>query len=81
MVLTMAWSMLESTTSTLIEKRGEEMDEKYEKFLVLYKKEGHPSNAVPWTGIEQTISFIREKLEDGYSIQVKPFTRENWAID
>lgn len=55
--------------------------EKYEKFLVLYKKEGHPSNAVPWTGIEQTMSFIREKLEDGYSIQVKPFTREDWAKD
>lgn len=54
------------------------MDEKYEKFIVLYNKKGNPSNAVPWTGLEPTIDFIREKLEEGCIIRVKPFTRKEW---
>ena len=55
------------------------MDEKYEKFIVLYNKKGNPPNAVPWTGLEPTIDFIREKLEEGCIIQVKPFTRKEWG--
>ena len=55
------------------------MDEKYEKFLVLYNKPGNPPNAIPWTGIGPTMEFIKEKLEDGYVVQVKPFTRDEWA--
>lgn len=55
------------------------MDEKYEKFVVLYNKPGNPPNAVPWTGLEPTLEFIKGKLEEGYTVQVKPFTRENWA--
>lgn len=55
------------------------MDEKYEKFIVLYNKKRNPPNAVPWTGLEPTIDFIREKLEEGCIIQVKPFTREEWG--
>ena len=54
---------------------------KYVKFMVLYNKKGNPPNAVPWTGIDRTIEFIREKLEDGYIVQVKPFTMEEWARD
>ena len=54
----------------------EEMDEKYVKFLVLYNNPGNPPNAVPCTGIDQTIKFARERLEDGYVVQVKPFTKE-----
>ena len=62
--------------------RNIEMDsKKYEKFMVLYSKNGSPSNAIPWTGIDLTIEFIREKLEEGYAIQIKPFTREEWAKD
>jgi len=52
---------------------------KYEKFMVLYSKKGNPPNAVPWTGLDQTIDFIRGKLEDGCVVHVKPFTREEWG--
>ena len=55
------------------------MNGKYEKFMVLYNKSGNPPNAVPWTGIDQTIEFVKEKLEEGYAVQVKPFTREEWS--
>ena len=55
------------------------MEAKYEKFMVLYNKKGNPPNAVPWTGLDPTIDFIREKLEDGYVVRVKPFTREEWG--
>ena len=58
-----------------------EMDDKYVKFVVLYNKPGNPPNAVPWTGIDQTMKFIRERLEDGYVVQVKPFTRDEWSED
>ena len=52
---------------------------KYEKFMVLYNKKGNPPNAIPWTGIEPTIEFIKDKLEERYAIQAKPFSREEWA--
>ena len=55
------------------------MNGKYEKFMVLYNKPGNPPNAVPWTGLDPTLEFIKGKLEEGYTIQVKPFTREEWA--
>ena len=55
------------------------MNGKYEKFVVLFSKGKSPPNAIPWTGIDQTMEFVREKLEEGYTIQVKPFTREDWA--
>ena len=54
-------------------------NEKYEKFMVLYNKPGNPPNAVPWTGLEPTLEFIKGKLEEGYVVQVKPFTREEWS--
>lgn len=57
----------------------EEEQTKYEKFMVLYNKRGNPPNAVPWTGLDQTIDFIRGKLEEGCVVQVKPFTREEWG--
>ena len=56
-------------------------NKKYVKFMVLYNKLGNPPNAVPWTGIDQTLDFIREKLESGYIVQVKPFTMEEWSRD
>ena len=57
-------------------------NKKYEKFMVLYSKNGNPPNAIPWTtGIGPTIEFIKEKLEEGYAIQVKPFTCKEWAKD
>ena len=58
-----------------------EIDCKYVKFMVLYNKPGNPPNAVPWTGIDQTMEFVEEKLEDGYVVQVKPFTKEQWSKD
>jgi hypothetical protein len=54
---------------------------KYEKFMVLYNKPGNPPNAIPWTGLDQTMQFVHDKLEEGYVVQVKPFTREEWAKD
>ena len=64
-------------------KEGERPSEcespKYEKFVVLYNKPGNPPNAIPWTGIDQTMQFVHDKLEEGYMVQVKPFTREEWA--
>lgn len=51
---------------------------KYEKFTVVYIK-NEAAKAVPWTGIDQVMKFIQEKLEDGYTVQVKPYTREEWA--
>lgn len=51
---------------------------KYEKFTVVYIKD-EAANAVPWTGIDQVMKFIQEKLEEGYTVQVKPYTREEWA--
>ena len=56
-------------------------NEKYVKFMVLYNKPGNPPNAVPWTGIDQTMKFIRERLDDGYVVQVKPFTMDGWSED
>ena len=58
-----------------------EIDGKYVKFMVLYNKPGNPPNVVPWTGIDQTMEFVEEKLEDGYVVQVKPFTKEQWSKD
>ena len=58
-----------------------EMDGKYVKFMVLYNKPGNPPSAVPWTGIDQTMEFVKEKLEDGYVVQVKPFTKDEWSKD
>lgn len=54
-------------------------EKKYVKFLVQYNKPGNSPNAVPWTGIDQTLKFIKEKLEAGYVIQVKPFTMDEWS--
>lgn len=54
-------------------------NEKYEKFVVLYNKPGNPPNAVPCTGLEQTLQFVHDKLEEGCTIKVKPFTREEWS--
>ena len=51
------------------------------KFMVLYNKPGNPPSAVPWTGIDQTMEFVEEKLEDGYVVQVKPFTKDEWSKD
>lgn len=51
---------------------------KYEKFTVVYIK-GESAKSMPWTGIDQVMKFIQEKLEDGYTVQVKPYTREEWA--
>ena len=65
----------------LAELKKIEEDEKecrYEKFIVLYNKPGNPPNAIPWTGLEPTLEFIKEKLEDGYTVKVKPYTREEW---
>ena len=53
-------------------------NEKYEKFVVMYIK-GEAARSMPWTGLEQTIQFVHDKLEEGYTVQVKPFTREEWA--
>lgn len=54
-------------------------NEKYEKFMVLYNKSGNPPNAIPWTGLEQTMQLVHDKLEEGYVVQVKPFTRDEWS--
>ena len=51
------------------------------KFMVLYNKPGNPPNAVPCTGIDQTMEFVEEKLEDGYVVQVKPFIKDEWSKD
>lgn len=52
--------------------------QKYEKFTVMYIKD-EAAKSVPWTGIDQVMKFIQEKLEEGCTIQVKPYTREEWA--
>lgn len=62
----------------ITDNEGVNTDGKYVKFMVLYNKPGNPPNAVPWTGIDQTMEFVKEKLEDGYVVQVKPFTRDEW---
>ena len=54
------------------------MDGKYEKFVVMWIK-GEAARSMPWTGIHQVMEFIQEKLEEGCTIQVKPYTREEWA--
>ena len=61
-------------TTILCQSRDNANDEKYEKFMVLYNKPGNPPNAIPWTGIGPTMEFIKEKLEEGCIVQVKPFT-------
>ena len=58
---------------------GSISEPKYEKFIVLWNKGNSRPNAMPWTGIDQTMRFIQEKLEDGCTVQVKPYTREEWA--
>lgn len=44
------------------------MEKKYVKFLVQYNKPGNPPNAVPWTGIDLAMEFVKEKLEAGYVV-------------
>lgn len=60
-------------------ERSSDKPYRYEKFVVLWKKDESPPNAMPWTGIEPTMNFVREKLEEGCTVQIKPFTREDWT--
>lgn len=52
--------------------------ETYNKF-VLYLCKGDRTNIVPWTGIDQTLNYVKEKLSEGYTIQIRPYTQEEWA--
>lgn len=58
--------------------RKQEPSSKYEKFVVMWIK-GEAARSMPWTGIHQVMEFIQEKLEEGCTVQVKPYTREEWA--
>ena len=49
----------------------------YEKFVVMSMK-GETEKSVPWTGIDQTLNYVKEQLEDGCTVQIKPFTRDKW---
>ena len=31
------------------------------------------------TGIDLTLEYAKEKLEDGYTVQIQPYTQEEWA--
>lgn len=52
--------------------------ETYNKF-VLYLCKGDRTSIVPWTGIDQTLNYVKEKLSEGYTIQIRPYTQEEWA--
>ena len=52
----------------------------YKKFVVYAVKEStHSSSRVPMTGIDLALEYAKEKLEDGYTVQVQPYTQEEWA--
>lgn len=53
--------------------------ETYNKFVVYAFSEEHPVSIAPWTGLDQTLSYAKEKLAEGYTIQIRPYTREEWA--
>lgn len=52
--------------------------ETYNKF-VLYICKGDSTSIVPWTGIDQTLNYVKEKLLEGYTIQIRPYSQEEWA--
>ena len=58
---------------------AEEGKKKYEKFNVLYTEDGQTLKGVPCTGINLTLDLIKELLESGKTIQVHPYTREEWS--
>lgn len=53
--------------------------ETYNKFVVYAFSEEHPVSIVPWTGLDQTLSYAKEKLAEGYTIQIRPYSQSEWA--
>ena len=51
----------------------------YVKFNVLYTEDGQTLKSVPCTGINLTLELIKELLESGKTIQVHPYTRDQWS--
>lgn len=52
----------------------------YKKFVVYAVKEAtHSASRVPMTGIDLTLEYAKGKLEDGYTVQIQPYTQEEWA--
>lgn len=57
-----------------------ESNKPYECFTVHAMKDDNRNGIrVPWKGIEQTMSHVRELLEQGYMVQITPYTKEQWA--
>ena len=51
---------------------------KCEKFILMAKKDGENPMRVQWTGIDQVVNHVKELLEDGWTVQVIPYTRTTW---
>ena len=52
----------------------------YKKFVVHAVKDStNSASRVPFTGIDLTLEYAKEKLEDGYIVQITPYTQEDWA--
>ncbi len=56
------------------------MDSEYVKFMVYaFNEKSDQSSKVTWTGIGPTLEYAKEKLKDSYTIQITPYTQEEWA--
>lgn len=53
----------------------------YKKFVVYAAKESttHSGSRVTMTGLDLTLEYAKEKLEDGYTVQIQPYTQEEWV--
>ena len=51
----------------------------YVKFLI-YACKGDECSAIPWTGLDCAINHAKDLLEAGFTVQIRPYTREEWAV-
>lgn len=50
----------------------------YDDFVVLFYR-GDGTHIEPSHGLEQTLSYVKEKLSEGYTVQIRPYTQDEWA--
>ena len=65
---------------TLKDKNIEGNPPRYDCFTVSGVPKGKVGRGirVPWKGIDMALKHVRELLEQGYVVQITPYTREEW---
>ena len=52
----------------------------YIKFKI-YACKGGSASITPWTGLDCAIMHAKELLEAGFTVQIRPYTMEEWAAN